>query len=150
MANITSRPRRIAWGMARSRNAWSTIVVGLAGSQKTAIRFSVIPRSVSVLKKLAPPSSAYLPASSATPNVVLDAEPASASAAQAHARTAVIRNMPHLSADQRLALSTASRSFPAPKRTSTPRVEHCIEEFSGAEADGVVRRQAGLLFRCRD
>src|SRR5205823_3583028 len=104
----------MAWGMARSRNAWSTIVVGLVGSQKTAIRFSVIPRSVSMLKKLAPPSPAYLPASSATPNVVLDAAPASASAVQAHARTAVIRHIALLSADQGAALSTASRSFPVP------------------------------------
>src|SRR5438093_12938297 len=104
MANITSSPRRIACGIARSRNAWSTIVVGLAGSQKTAIRFSVIPRSVSVLKKLAPPSSAYLPASSATPNVVLDAEPARASAVQAHAKSAVIRHIALLSADQGAAL----------------------------------------------
>src|SRR5205807_8150760 len=96
------------------------MVVGLAGSQKTAIRFSVIPRSVSMLKKPAPPSSAYLPASSATPKVVLDAAPARASAAHAHARTAEIRHMLSLSADQGLSLSTASTNFAAPNRTGSP------------------------------
>ena len=78
-------------------------------------------------KKLAPPSSEYFPASSATPKVVLEAAPARVRAAQAHARTAVIRHMPLSSADQGTSLSTASRSFPGP------------------EADRVVRRQAGLL-----
>src|SRR5437762_13204401 len=72
-----------------------------------------------MVKKPAPPSSAYLPASSATPNVVLDAAPARASARHADARTAVIRLMHLLSADQGRAVSTASRSFPAPKRTGS-------------------------------
>src|SRR6266511_2238642 len=83
------------------------------------MRFSVIPSCVSIVKKPAPPSSAYLPASSATPKVVLDAAPARASAAHADARTAEIRLMLVLSADQPAALSTASRSFPAPNRTGS-------------------------------
>src|SRR3954469_23935283 len=72
-----------------------------------------------MVKKPAPPSSAYLPASSATPKVVLEAAPVRASAAHADARAAVIRLMLVLSADQGRALSTASRSFPAPKRTGS-------------------------------
>src|SRR5205807_10576701 len=121
------------------------MVVGLAGSQKTAIRFSVIPRSVSMLKKFAPPSSAYLPASSATPNVVLDAAPVSVSAVQAHARTAVILHIPHLSADQGAALSTASRSFPAPNRTGSstgnrvpPSAAAVASRASGSESPEVL------------
>src|SRR2546430_17679178 len=71
---------------------------------RTAIGFSVMPRSVSMWKKPGPPSSAYLPASSATPKVVLEAPPARTRAVQAHARTAVIRHMPFSSADQAVSL----------------------------------------------
>src|SRR5512132_1695103 len=102
---MTSMPRRCACGIARSKKAWSTIVFGCDGSQKTAIRFSVIPSCVSIVKKPAPPSSAYFPASSATPKVVLDAAPARTSARHADARTAVIRLMHGLSADQAVSLS---------------------------------------------
>src|SRR5712691_10720906 len=154
-------PWRIACGSARSKKAWSTIVLGWEGSQKTAIRFSVMPRSVSMWKKPGPPSSAYLPASSATPNVVLEAPPARARAVHAHARTAVIRHMPSSSADQRLSLSARLGIFEGflnpdcclgrlrgrspPSLYAAPhsrRLEHRIEEFSGSETDGVVRRQA--------
>src|SRR5713101_1597678 len=157
-------PLRIASGRARSRKAWSTIVSGWEGSQKTAIRFSVIPRSVSMWKKPGPPSSAYLPASSATPKVVLEAPPARARAVQAHARTAVIRHMPFSSADQAVSLSARLGMFEKlldlacylrrlcgrspPSLYAAPpsrRLEHRIEEFSGSEADGIVRRQAGFL-----
>src|SRR2546423_860596 len=124
-----SIPRRMACGIARSRKAWSTIVFGFAGSQKTAIRFSVMPRSVSMLKKPAPPSSAYLPASSATPKVVLEAEPARTRAVQTQARTAVIRHIGPF-------FGRSGRQF-----------EHCIEELSGPEAHRVVGRKTGLLLR---
>src|SRR6266516_5544008 len=72
---------------------------------------SVRPRSVSMWKKPGPPSSAYLPASSATPKVVPEAPPARARAVQAHARTAVIRHMPFSSADQALSLSARLGMF---------------------------------------
>src|SRR6478735_6305415 len=138
MAKITSMPRRIACGSDRSRNAWSTIVFGCVGSQKTAMRFSVIPRSVSMWKNVPPLSSEYLPASSATPKVVLEAPPARVSAAQAHARTAVIRHMPPSSADQGRSSSPLSSG------------EHRMEESFGSEADRIVRRQTGLLLGRRD
>src|SRR6266516_4796865 len=159
-------PWRIASGNARSKKAWSTIVLGWEGSQKAAIRFSVMPRSVSMWKKPGPPSSAYLPASSATPKVVLEAPPARARAVQAHARTAVIRHMPFSSADQALSLSARLGMFERfldlgcylgrlrggspPSLDAAPpsrRLEHCIEEFSGPEPDRVVGRQAGFLLR---
>src|SRR5580765_1125376 len=132
-------PRRIACGSDRSRNAWSMIVFGCVGSQKTAMRFSVIPRSVSMWKNVPPLSSEYLPASSATPKVVLEAPPARVSAAHAHARTAVIRHMPVSSADQGTSSSPLSRV-----------VEHCIEESLGPEPDRIVGRQTGLLFGRRN
>src|SRR6266852_6168885 len=163
-------PRRIACGSARSRKAWSTIVFGWDGSQKTAIRFSVIPRSVSMWKKPGPPSSAYFPASSATPKVVLEAAPERARAVQAHARTAVIRHMPFSSADQAVSLRTrlgAGGKIPRPRRLHrrrhaligrlrgqrppslyaappSRRLEHCIEDLSRPEADRIVRRQTGF------
>src|SRR3954463_13675082 len=132
-------PRRIACGSDRSKNAWSTIVFGCVGSQKTAMRFSVIPRSVSMWKNVPPRSSEYLPASSATPKVVLEAPPPRVRAAQAPARTAVIRHMPPSSADQRTSSSPLSRV-----------VEYGIEELFGPEPDRIVRRQTGLLLCRRD
>src|SRR5437870_11135593 len=129
MAKITSIPRAAACGIERSRNACSVIVVGRAGSHMTATRFSVIPRSLREAKNVAPPSSAYLPVSSATPNVVAAAPPVRASADSRHAKAAVAVLIRSISASAALSLSP---------------FEDGVQERPGAEPDRVVGRQSRL------
>src|SRR5438132_31852 len=135
MAKITSIPRASACGIERSRNACSGIVVGRAGSHITAIRFSVIPTPPSEAKNFAPPSSAYLPVSSATPNVVAVAAPEMASAESRQAKAAVAVLMVSFSAGGRLDLSP---------------FEHGVQELPRAEAHRVIGRQARLRLGAGD
>src|SRR5919204_6559454 len=122
-----SIPCATAFGIERSRNAWSLIVVGFAGSQVTVTRFSVMPRSFSVEKKELPPSSEYLPASSATPYTVLDAALVKTSAASRQAQTDATLITPNVG-------------------SSADRPEHCVGQLARAEAHRIVGREARLGF----
>src|SRR5437764_15262895 len=132
---MTSIPRAVACGIERSRNACSVIVVGRAGSHMTAMPFAVIPTSLSAAKNVAPPSSAYLPVSSATPKVVAVAPPVRTSAESRQAKAAVAFLIWSISAAGGLSLSA---------------FEDGVEELAGPEADGIVGRQPRFCLGVRD
>src|SRR5436305_11008110 len=63
-------PSACARGAARRRNGSSSITVGLLGSKESVQRSSVRFAPFSIVSNQAPPSSAYLPPSSATPKLI--------------------------------------------------------------------------------
>src|SRR5919198_5724298 len=142
-----------ATGRDRSRNAFSWISAGWAGSQKTVIRFWVMPRSVSVGKNVAPPSSAYLPASSVTPKRTapwaLAARPSASASASRRQETS---RLVIAGGGGRGTLSERANDFREVGRRAL-RLEPFqdgIEEPAGAEPDGIVGRKPGLGLGLRD
>src|SRR5215210_5380897 len=126
-------PFASACGIARSRNAFSLIASGCAGSQLTVILFDCRSAAASSLKNHAPPSSSYLPRSSETPKRGAPAA-APASASARHVATAVIVS--------RLMLSL--RRFGARRGNLQGIFEYLVKEPFRSEADGIVGWKTGL------
>src|SRR5919108_384131 len=134
-----------ATGSERSRNAFSWISAGWAASQKTVIRFCVMPRSVSVGKNVAPPSSAYLPASSVTPKRTAPrALAARQSASASGSRRQQTSRLVMAGGGGTRTLSERADDFRevGRSRLCLEPFQHGFEKATGAEADRIVRGQA--------
>src|SRR5437868_6800821 len=69
-ASSTLTPSACACGAARTKNGSSSIVVGRSGLHESVHRSSLMFAPFSIVSNHLPPSSAYLPVSSATPKVI--------------------------------------------------------------------------------